>query len=123
MEIRRTPGATAPCRRGRGKATRRSLELLLESPETGLTYHRWASRRAMLVRRYASLTARLPASEATTPRARVCAASGALPMTTGLTVRRALGSAALLAHAAVPAWSDTGLDRAARGGGRCSGRA
>jgi len=34
-------------------------------------------------------------------------------MTTGLTVRRALGSAALLAHAAVPAWSDTGLDRAA----------
>jgi vitamin B12 transporter len=33
-------------------------------------------------------------------------------MTTGLTVRRALGSAALLAHAAVPAWSDTGLDRA-----------
>jgi vitamin B12 transporter len=34
-------------------------------------------------------------------------------MTTGLTVRRALGSAVLLAHAAVPAWSDTGLDRAA----------
>ena len=34
-------------------------------------------------------------------------------MTTGLTVRRALGSAALLAHAAFPAWSDTGLDRAA----------
>jgi vitamin B12 transporter len=34
-------------------------------------------------------------------------------MTTGLTARRALGSAALLAHAAVPAWSDTGLDRAA----------
>ncbi len=33
-------------------------------------------------------------------------------MTTGLTVRRALGSAALLAHAAFPAWSDTGLDRA-----------
>jgi vitamin B12 transporter len=33
-------------------------------------------------------------------------------MTTGLTARRALGSAALLAHAAVPAWSDTGLDRA-----------
>ncbi len=34
-------------------------------------------------------------------------------MTTGLTVRRALGRAALLAHAAFPAWSDTGLDRAA----------
>jgi vitamin B12 transporter len=34
-------------------------------------------------------------------------------MTTGLTVRRALGSAALLAHAAFPAWSDTGPDRAA----------
>ncbi len=34
-------------------------------------------------------------------------------MTTGLTVRRALGSAALLAHAAFPAWSDTGLERAA----------
>ncbi|HLQ08662.1 MAG TPA: TonB-dependent receptor [Steroidobacteraceae bacterium] len=33
-------------------------------------------------------------------------------MTTGLTVRRALGSAALLAHAAFPAWSGTGLDRA-----------
>ncbi len=33
-------------------------------------------------------------------------------MTTGLTVRRALCSAALLAHAAFPAWSDTGLDRA-----------
>ena len=32
-------------------------------------------------------------------------------MTTGLTVRRALGSAALLVSAAFPAWSDTGLDR------------
>jgi vitamin B12 transporter len=30
-------------------------------------------------------------------------------MTTGLTVRRALGSAALLVYAAFPAWSDTGL--------------
>jgi vitamin B12 transporter len=34
-------------------------------------------------------------------------------MTTDLTARRALGSAALLAYAAFPAWSDTGLDRAA----------
>jgi len=34
-------------------------------------------------------------------------------MTTGLTVRRALGSAALLVYVAFPAWSDTGLDRAA----------
>src|SRR3981081_769433 len=59
--------------------------------------------------RYASLTARLPASEVTTPRARVGAISGALPMTTGLTVRRALGSAALLLYVAFPAWSDTGL--------------
>ncbi len=33
-------------------------------------------------------------------------------MTTGLTVRRALGSAALLVYAAFPAWSDSGLDRA-----------
>ena len=33
-------------------------------------------------------------------------------MTTGLTVRRALGSAALLVYVAFPAWSDTGLDRA-----------
>src|SRR6266436_2511934 len=66
----------------------------------------------MLVRRYASLTARLPASEATTPRARVCATSGALPMSTGLVARRALGSAALLVYVAFPAWSDTGLDRA-----------
>ncbi len=33
-------------------------------------------------------------------------------MTTGLTARRALGSAALLTYAAFPAWSDTGLDRA-----------
>src|ERR1700730_17222954 len=63
----------------------------------------------MLVRQYASLTGRLRASEATTPGARVCAISGALPMTTGLTVRRALGSAALLLYVALPAWSDTGL--------------
>src|ERR1700724_838706 len=63
----------------------------------------------MRVRRDASLTARLPASEVTTPRARVGATSGALPMTTGLTVRRALGSAALLLYVALPAWSDTGL--------------
>src|SRR5882672_5936190 len=34
-------------------------------------------------------------------------------MTTGLTVRRALGSAALLVYVAFPAWSDTALDRAA----------
>jgi vitamin B12 transporter len=34
-------------------------------------------------------------------------------MTTGLTARRALGSAALLAHAAFPAWSDTGSRAAA----------
>src|SRR5437588_2403283 len=33
-------------------------------------------------------------------------------MTTGLTARRALGSAALLTYAAFPALSDTGLDRA-----------
>src|ERR1700687_3826231 len=33
-------------------------------------------------------------------------------MTTGLTVRRALGSAALLVSVAFPAWSDTGVDRA-----------
>src|SRR6202035_4493666 len=33
-------------------------------------------------------------------------------MTTGLTVRRALGSAALSMYVAFPAWSDTGLDRA-----------
>jgi vitamin B12 transporter len=32
-------------------------------------------------------------------------------MTTGLTVRRALGSAALSMYVAFPAWSDTGLDR------------
>src|SRR5207302_381597 len=33
-------------------------------------------------------------------------------MTTGLTARRALGTAALLTYAAFPALSDTGLDRA-----------
>ncbi len=33
-------------------------------------------------------------------------------MTTGLTARRALGSAALLVYTALPAWSDTGPDRA-----------
>src|SRR4029077_10578220 len=87
---------------------RRSLRLPLESPETGLSVNRWASRRAMLVRRYASLTARLPASESHDPSGTGVCNFRSLPMTTGLTVRRALSYAAVLVCVglATPALSD-----------------
>ncbi|TLY74597.1 MAG: TonB-dependent receptor [Gammaproteobacteria bacterium] len=61
----------------------------------------------MLVRRYASLTARLPASEATTPRARVCASQELEPMSTGLGARRVLVSALILSNV-LPAWAAGG---------------
>ncbi|TLY69361.1 MAG: TonB-dependent receptor [Gammaproteobacteria bacterium] len=61
----------------------------------------------MLVRRYASLTARLPASEATTLRARVCASQELEPMSTGLGARRVLVSALILSNV-LPAWAAGG---------------
>src|SRR5207245_666915 len=107
IEITRITSATAPEPTVREGDPPESL-LQLESPETGLTRLPMGIAAGDAGPAVRLAYRALPASEATTSRARVCALQELRPMTTGLTARRALSYAAVLVCVglATPALSD-----------------